>query len=136
MRHLHTFVCAALIAIMPIAAVGQETAQAVTAIFIADADLASEQWAARNPTGMAISIRLGDETPVPPVRIESALRDDFKRYGITNVRFFFERGGSGGSSVVFNTRNHAWGPFGLADSRKHVQGAAEQHLFEVRRGLN
>lgn len=134
MGHLHTVVCAGLIAVAPVTANAQSAPQTVQ--FLPDADSAAGQWVRANPDGIAVAIRLGKATPVPPERIESVLRSDFQRHGITQLRFFYERGGAGGSSVVFNTRNHAWGPFGLADSRSHVQEAAKQHLFEVRRGLN
>lgn len=104
--------------------------------FLEDADSAANQWVQQNPRGIAVAIRLGAGTPVPVARIESTLRSDFRAHGIHLVRFFYERGGDGGSSVAYQTRNHAWGPFGLAVSRDKVAEAAAQHLFELRRGLN
>ncbi len=71
-----------------------------------------------------------------PDIVEKALRSDFGKQGVTNVRFFWEKGCDGGSSVVYVTRNHAFGPFGLATSRKEVPKAAAQLLFEVKRGLH
>lgn len=117
-------------------ALSQTASQSANVKFVADADSAAGLWVRANPDGMAIAIRLGQATPVTAEKIESTLRADLRAHGVTKVSFFYERGGDGGSSVIFNTRNHAWGPFGLAESRAHVREASEQHLFEVRRGLN
>ena len=114
----------------------QVGAQQQEIVFLADADSSAGQWIRNNPRAIAVAIRLGRETPVSPTAIEQALRADFREHGINTTRFFYERGGDGGSSVVYRSRNHAWGPFGLAESRNKVADAAAQLRFEISRGLN
>ncbi len=111
----------------------QQTAQVA---FSQDADVSANRWIRANADGMAVAIRLGDATPVAPRVIEDTLRADFANHGITKLRFFFERGGTGGSSVMYRSSNHAWGPYGLADARNNVAEPSAQLRFEIARGLN
>lgn len=124
----------AIAAIMAVPA--QVGAQQSEIVFLPDANVPAQRWAEANPDGIAITIRLGSGTEVPPEVIQATLRRDFQQHGVRKVRFFWERGGNGGSSAVFGTRNHVWGPFGLADSRDRVAETASQFLFEVERGIN
>lgn len=104
--------------------------------FVKSADAAANRWVYKNPGDIAVAIRLGGATTIPPERIMYWLRRDFEENGGCRTHFIFERGRPDlGSSVAFRTRNHAWGPFSLADSRKGVAEACQQHSFEVKRGL-
>jgi len=136
-RLLNTIVCLGLIVVSsPTNFVAARAPQSSDVVFLPDADRPAKLWADQNPASLAIAIRLGPETTVPTERIEEALRSDFAAHGLQRVRLFWERGSSGGSSVIYITRNHAWGPFGLAESRQQVGKAAEQLLFEVERGIH
>ena len=105
-------------------------------IFVKSADAAANRWVYNNPRDIAVAIRLGGATTVPAEHIVYWLRRDFEENGGCRTHFIFERGNPDlGSSVAFRTRNHAWGPFSLADSRKNVAEACAQHSFEVKRGL-
>lgn len=90
---------------------------------------------AKHPEQIAVVVRIGKATTVQPGVIAYWLRKDFDDAGCT-THFVFERGSAEGSAVGFVTRNHAWGPFSLAASRKNVAESCKQHLFEVQRGIN
>ena len=130
----HAIILSAVLAIHP-QAIHAETSQAASVVFLDDADAPAQIWAEDNPDSIAVSIRLGPETTVPVATIEHWLKRDFAEHGVTRVRFFYERGPAG-SSVFYHSRNHAWGPFALADSRAQIAETSAQFLFEVRRGLN
>ncbi|MEO1046400.1 MAG: hypothetical protein AAFX04_13235 [Pseudomonadota bacterium] len=103
--------------------------------FVEDGLGAANRWVEDNPKDVAIIVRFGAKTAVDPKVIVYWLQKDFADNGCSATHFLFERG-AGGSAVGFVTRNHAWGPFSLADSRKSVAETCKQHLFEVERGLN
>ena len=106
-------------------------------VFSEDADGAASRWVSRNPRDIAVAVRLGGATTIPPQDIMRVLRQDFQENGGCRTRFVFERGRSNlGTSIAFRTRNHAWGPFSLVESRKNVVDACAQHRFELERGLN
>lgn len=120
-------------------AASPQAANANTATQVAFTDnavSAAGQWARQNNDGIAIAVRLGSDTPISPDTIEQALRRDFAEHGVHRLRFYFERSGSGGSSAVYQSSNHVWGPFGLAEARGQVEVAARQLRFEIDRGLN
>lgn len=133
---------AALTRALPIALLLAASPQAATAdtatqiVFTDNAVSAAGQWVRQNNDGIAIAVRLGSDTPISPRTIEQALRSDFAEHGVHRLRFYFERGGNGGSSAVYQSSNHVWGPFGLADARNQVGVAARQLRFEINRGLN
>lgn len=105
--------------------------------FLPDAHAPALAWVERNPRDIAVVVRLGGATTVPPKDIAYWLRRDFEENGGCRTSFLFERGLSdGGSSVTFVTRNHVWGAFSLAASRENVKEACSQHRFEVERGLH
>lgn len=137
MRLLNTIVCLGLIVSLSPAELSTAHAQQNSTVqFLPDADLAAWRWARENPDGIAISISLGANTPIAPNVIEETLRGDFRSHGVRKINFFWERGGSDGSSVAFDTRNHSWGPYGLATVRNEIEGAATQFVFELERGIN
>jgi len=130
MRLLNTIVCLGAILTLHTAS---SASKEIT--FVENAQSAASRWVESNPTDLAVVIRLGASTTVEPSTIAYWLRKDFEGEGC-KVHFLFERGSSGGSSVGFLTRNHGWGPFSLANSRKNVAEACAQHSFEVERGLH
>jgi len=135
MRLLHTLVCVAALSLgwYPVAARDKDQTG-----FVVSNNAVSEasQWVRRNNDGIAIAIRLGSQTPVAPGVIERTLRSDFEAHGVHKLIFYVERKGDGGSSVVFRSANHVWGPFGLAAARSEVGEAAAQLRFEIERDLN
>lgn len=105
--------------------------------FLPDADRPASRWVESNPLDIAVAVRLGGATTVPPEHIVYWLRRDFEENGGCRTRFFFERGEpDGGSTIIFATRNHVWGVFSLAESRENVAEACAQHSFEVERGIH
>jgi hypothetical protein len=101
-----------------------------------DADRPANTWVRENPAGIAVSVRLGRETEVPPRTIESVLRQDFANNRFTNVEFFFEQGTSRGTPVAYHRRNFVDGPFSLPQSRQEVAQVTGQHQFEMVNNLN
>lgn len=135
MRLLHTLVCAAAFCLNGQAVAAgdnDQTGFVVSNNAVSDAS----QWVRRHNDGIAIAVRLGLQTPVAPDVIERTLRADFEAHGIDKLIVYVERKGDGGSSVVFRSANHVWGPFGLAASRGEVAEAAAQLRFEIERDLN
>lgn len=117
------------------AAPAQIAAQQSEIVFLPDAHSTASRWVASHPTEIAVVIRVGTATTLPPERISYWLGRDFTGAGC-KAHFLFERGGNGGSSVGFLTRNHGWGPYSLAKSRSNVAEACAQHRFEIARGLH
>ncbi len=137
MRHLNTLVCAGLIAAASIGSAARSSALAVgEAVFLDDADVPAGQWANANPASVAVSVHVGKRTPVARSTIEYWIRRDFEESGIGSVRFFYERGGSLGSSLAYHTRNHTYGPYALSESRGPISEIAKQLNFEIEKGLN
>lgn len=133
--------CAVLacLAVSPPLAAGQARPQSVDEInivFVDSSDVAANRWVEDNPEYIAVAIRLGSKATVDPKNIVYWLRKDFLENGGCRTHFIFERGGLAGSSVAFRSRNHAWGPFTLANSRTEVAKACAQHSFEMERGLH
>jgi len=133
-RLLHTLVCVAALCLNghAVATDNVQTGFVVSSNAVSDAG----QWVRRHDDGIAIAIRLGSQTPVAPEVIEQTLRADFEAHGIDKLIVYVERKGDGGSSVVFRSANHVWGPFGLAASRGKVAEVAAQLWFEIERELN
>ncbi len=107
-----------------------------TTTILNDADRAAVQWVDANPNTLAVPVHIGQNTKVPTKTVVKVLRKDFEAQGITNVRFFYEKGGSGDTTVAYVTRNHVWGPYALGRARDFVTEAAKQHKFEMKRELN
>jgi len=89
-----------------------------------------------NPTGVAVAVRIGELSEVPPENIEIVVRRDFNAAGITNLAFFFEKGGNERSTIIYATRNHVEGPHSLGAGLDVINKFAAQHRFEIKRGLN
>lgn len=131
-------VAGATLALTPLTAANSQQAEfqeVAAAQITSDADRAAGAWVRENPSGISVSVRLGAETPVQPNVIEATLRNDFEKNGISNVKFFFERGGNGTSSVAYHTHNFVYGPYGLAVSRQEVAKVAQQNRFELASNL-
>jgi len=97
--------------------------------YLDDADTPADIWVVDNPDRLAISIRVGEDTRVPMERVADVLRSDFAALGLTNIRFFFERGGNGATSVVYHTDDYVSDPIPLSEARNHVQPAVNRMNF-------
>lgn len=97
-----------------------------------DADRAAGQWVYGHPERIAIAVRIGNETLVPPERVEEVLRGDFAEHGVTNMPFYFETGGAGDTTVTFVTDDFVFGPFALGRVRDHVAEAVSQIRYNQR----
>ena len=134
------------LALTPTATFSQETANTNEAqvqlastggvTILRDADLPADMWVRDNPTGIAVSVRLGRETQVAPDMIENVLRQDFANNRVSNLQFFFEQGTGRGTSIAYHRRNYVDGPFTLIESRNAVSSVAGQHKYELEHNLN
>ncbi|GAB5489643.1 MAG: hypothetical protein Pars2KO_32130 [Parasphingorhabdus sp.] len=145
-KKIFTGIAGTALAVTPTATFSQEAANsndaqvtlASTAAvnILSDADRPANSWVRENPAGIAVSIRLGRETHVPPQTIESVLRQDFANNRFSNLQFFFEQGTGRATSVAYHRRNFVDGPYTLVESRNAVSRIAGQHQFEMANNLN
>nr|GGI02076.1 hypothetical protein GCM10011355_34230 [Aquisalinus luteolus] len=91
-----------------------------------DADHAANMWVVDNPSRLAVSVAIGRDTLVAADKVEEVLRRDFAQHGVTNIKFFYEMGGSGDSTVFYHIDGNAWGPYSLARARDFVSESASQ----------
>ena len=119
----------------PVQTVSANTTQPVSLTvtdgrILPDAHRLADAWAVQNPNGVAVSLRLGTET-IPMDTIESVLRADFARAGISEVAFFFEQGKSAGTGVAFHTDEYVYGPYTLVEARKAIPTDVSQIKFNA-----
>ncbi|MEP2987375.1 MAG: hypothetical protein ABJN65_11970 [Parasphingorhabdus sp.] len=146
MKTVFTALAGTTLALMPTIAFADEAANSnaanstlassSTVNILRDADLPADMWVRENPSGIAVSVRLGRETEVPAQTIENVLRQDFANNQFSNVAFFFEKGTGRFTSVAYHRRDYVDGPYTLPESRREVAQVTGQHQFEMANNLN
>ena len=93
-----------------------------------DADRPAIKWAKENP-GIAVSVYLGQESPITPDQLMSALTQDINGEGVENVSFFFEQHDAPGTALRYRYGYAAKGPFNLNTARPEARKTAQKYLW-------
>ena len=98
--------------------------------FLPDAHRPANLWAAENSGGFAVVIRLGTDTPEEIYsNIEPVTLAEFEKHGVTNVRFFWERGDRPTTGMSIHTDDNTYGPAGLSNILNYVLPAVRGDTF-------
>lgn len=89
-------------------------------------DVAGSEWSEKNPNGVGISVRMGTQPAVTDDQIKTVLTRDFKKFGMTNIKFFFEQNDVPASGITFHIRGGTEGVFTIDDVREQVAGIARR----------
>ncbi|MGH1439753.1 MAG: hypothetical protein ACRBBR_06555 [Cellvibrionaceae bacterium] len=88
--------------------------------------IAGSEWSENNPFGVAISVRMGTKSAVTDDQIKMVLSNDFKHYGIGQIKFFFEQNDTPASGMYLHVRGGTEGPFDIGNVRKEVGSVARR----------
>lgn len=82
--------------------------------------VAGSEWSEKNPNGVGIAVRMGTQSGVTDDQIKTVLTRDFKKYGMTNIKFFFEQNNMPASGITFHVRGSTDGVFVIDNVREQV----------------
>jgi len=88
--------------------------------------VAGSEWSEKNPNGVGIAVRMGTQPVVNDDQIKTVLTRDFKKFGMTNIKFFFEQNDVPASGITFHIRGGTEGVFTIDDVREQVAGIAKR----------
>ncbi|MEZ5813842.1 MAG: hypothetical protein R3E13_03855 [Alphaproteobacteria bacterium] len=88
--------------------------------------VAGSEWSEKNPNGVGIAVRMGTQPVVTDNQIKTVLTRDFKKYGMTNIKFFFEQNDAPASGITFHIRGGTEGIFLIDDVREQVASIAKR----------
>ncbi|MBL8500631.1 MAG: hypothetical protein JNL77_08650 [Nitrosomonas sp.] len=89
-------------------------------------DVAGSEWSEKNPNGVGISVRMGTQSGVTDDQIKTVLTRDFKKHGMTNIKFFFEQNDAPAAGIAFHVRGGTEGLFFIDNVREQVAGIARR----------
>ena len=81
---------------------------------------AGSQWSEKFPNAVGISVRMGVQSVLTDSQIKTVLTEDFRHYGVNNLRFFFEQNDAKATGVAFHIRGGTEGLFLLTEMRAEV----------------
>lgn len=87
--------------------------------------VAGSEWSEKNRNGVGIAIRMGT-SGVKDAQIKTVLTRDFKKHGMTNIKFFFEQNDMPASGITFHVRGGTEGVFVIDNVREQVAGIARR----------
>jgi len=87
---------------------------------------AGSEWSEKNPNGVGISVRMGTQSGVTDDQIKTVLTRDFKKFGMTNIKFFFEQNDALAAGIAFHVRGGTEGLFFIDNVREQVAGIAKR----------
>lgn len=82
--------------------------------------VAGSEWSEKNPNGVGISVRMGTQSGVTDDQIKTVLTRDFKKHGMTNIKFFFEQNDAPAAGIAFHVRGGTQGLFFIDNVREQV----------------
>jgi len=89
-------------------------------------DVAGSEWSEKNPNGVGISVRMGTQSGVTDDQIKTVLTRDFKKHGMTNIKFFFEQNDALAAGISFHVRGGTQGLFFIDNVREQVAVIAKR----------
>lgn len=88
--------------------------------------VAGSKWSEKNPNGVAIAVRMGVEPIATDNEVKGILTNDFKYYGVTNIRFFFEQNDAIATGIAFHIRGGTDGLYRVTEMREQVSKLAKR----------
>jgi hypothetical protein len=67
-------------------------------------------WSNEHPNGVAISVAQGTTSNITDEKIRSVLVKAFLKYGISNIKFYFEKNDAPSTGISFHVRGGTDGP--------------------------
>jgi hypothetical protein len=89
-------------------------------------DVAGSEWSEKNPNGVGISVVMGTQPGVTDDQIKTVLTRDFKKVGMTNIRFFFEQNDAPATGISFHVRGGTTELFLIDNVREQVATIAKR----------
>ena len=89
-------------------------------------DVAGSEWSEKNPNGVGISVRMGTQSGVTDDQIKTVLTRDFKKVGMTNIKFFFEQNDAPAAGISFHVRGGTTELFLIDNVREQVATIAKR----------
>lgn len=87
------------------------------------------EWSEQNPNGVGVAVRMGVKPAVTDDQIKMVLTRDLAKYGVTNIKFFYEQNDAPANLIVLHVRGGSEGPFLIGSVREKI-------AFVARRALN
>ena len=88
--------------------------------------VAGSEWSEKNPNGVGISVAMGTQSGVTDDQIKTVLTRDFKKHGMTNIKFFFEQNDAPAAGIAFHVRGGTQGLFFIDNVREQVAAIARR----------
>ncbi|SEL66183.1 hypothetical protein SAMN05216387_1253 [Nitrosovibrio tenuis] len=88
--------------------------------------VAGSEWSEKNPNGIGISVRMGTQSGVTDDQIKTVLTRDFKKVGMTNIKFFFEQSDAPAAGISFHVRGGTTELFLIDNVREQVATIAKR----------
>lgn len=84
------------------------------------------KWSEKNPNGVAVSVAFGAKPAVTDDQIKTILTEDFSHYGVTQLKFFYERNDAPASVIGLHVRGGTEGPFLIGTVRQEIERIAQR----------
>lgn len=84
------------------------------------------RWSKKNPNGIAIAVRMGTQPVVTDDEIKTVLTRDFRKYGMSNIKFFYEQNDTPATGITFHIRSGTEGVFLISNVREQVEKMAKR----------
>jgi len=84
------------------------------------------KWSENNPNGVAISIRMGKKAAVTDNQIKQVLTADLRHYGVSNIKFFYEKFEGNSSAISLHVRGGTEGIFTIANVRGEIEAISKR----------
>jgi hypothetical protein len=89
-------------------------------------DVAGSEWSEKNPNGVGISVAMGTQPGVTDDQIKTVLTRDFKKVGMTKIKFFFEQNDAPATGISFHVRGGTTELFLIDNVREQVAVIAKR----------
>lgn len=88
--------------------------------------VAGSEWSEKNPNGVGIAVAMGTQPGVTDDQIKTVLTRDFKKVGMTNIKFFFEQNDAPASGITFHVRGGTEGIFMIDNVREQIPAISKR----------
>ncbi len=88
--------------------------------------VAGSIWSEKNSNGVGISVRMGKQSIATDDQIKTVLTNDLKYYGVTKIKFFFERFEGKSTAIALHVRGGLEGTFFVDEVRKKIPAISKR----------
>ena len=88
----------------------------------------ASEWSEKNPNGVAVGVAMGTKPIATDGEIKAVITSDFKYYGVTNTKFFFEQNDAPATVLTFHIRGGTEGFYLVTEMRQHIPKLASRAL--------